>query len=92
MLLKDFLETRPGLFTLKCYAYAPPPVVSLEMAKKFIDCIDAYILEYDIVCRLSYGSVVDFKNMAICAAEHAGITDIWSLGVSALLVFHPFHS
>ncbi|KAI3644966.1 hypothetical protein MP228_011130 [Amoeboaphelidium protococcarum] len=46
-----------------CYSYAPPPVVSVSISKRYLDVIDTFILEDDAVCRMSYGHIMDFKIM-----------------------------
>ncbi|KAK9765349.1 hypothetical protein K7432_006388 [Basidiobolus ranarum] len=73
MMLMDHLDkireaSTPG-FQIQCYAYGPPPSVSLDLAKKYDDVIYTYVNESDIVCRLSYGGMLDFKSMVLCAAE-----------------------
>ncbi|ORX90393.1 alpha/beta-hydrolase [Basidiobolus meristosporus CBS 931.73] len=56
-------------FKIQCYAYGPGPSVSLDLAKKYEGVIHSYVNESDIVCRLSYGSMMDFKSMILCAVE-----------------------
>ncbi|RKP06214.1 hypothetical protein THASP1DRAFT_25420, partial [Thamnocephalis sphaerospora] len=53
---------------IRCYAFGPPCCVSLDISRQYADIIDAYVLESDIVCRLSYGSVMDLKAMILSAA------------------------
>jgi hypothetical protein len=54
---------------IHCYSYAPPPVVSLDLAKAYKYYIDSFVVEDDAVCRLSYGHMMDLKTMLICAIE-----------------------
>eukprot|EP01119_Soliformovum_irregulare_P019635 TRINITY_DN6267_c0_g1_i2.p1 TRINITY_DN6267_c0_g1~~TRINITY_DN6267_c0_g1_i2.p1 ORF type:complete len:451 (+),score=131.58 TRINITY_DN6267_c0_g1_i2:692-2044(+) len=48
---------------LHCYAFAPPSVVSLDLAGKCKDFITSIILNDDMIPRLSYSSMEDFKHL-----------------------------
>ncbi|KAJ3168430.1 hypothetical protein HK101_011637 [Irineochytrium annulatum] len=56
-------------FKMHCFAYACPPCVSADLAELQKGWIDSYVNENDMVPRLSYGSMVDFREVMICAAE-----------------------
>ncbi|KAI9221968.1 hypothetical protein BC828DRAFT_49561 [Blastocladiella britannica] len=89
MLLKDHVlaglstllpPSRPPL-QLHCYAYGPPPTCSRNLADAYADQITVLVNEHDIVCRLSYGSVIDLRTCLLAAV--AGIdnhaTEVLSL-------------
>jgi len=46
-----------------CYAFAPPAIVSLDVAKQFNNTITSVVLNDDIVPRLSFGSLEDLKHV-----------------------------
>ncbi|KAJ3352499.1 hypothetical protein GGF32_003670 [Allomyces javanicus] len=59
-------EIQPTL-QLKCYAFAPPPACSLNLARRYAHLIDSFVLNNDVVARLSYGSVVDLRTSLLAA-------------------------
>ncbi|KAJ2695115.1 hypothetical protein H4218_005337 [Coemansia sp. IMI 209128] len=58
-------------FDIKAYCYGPAPCVSEDIADRFRDCIETFVYMDDLVPRLCYGSVSDFKRMSISAADEA---------------------
>ncbi|KAJ1721281.1 hypothetical protein LPJ53_004177 [Coemansia erecta] len=58
-------------YDIKGYCYGPAPCVSEDIAERFRDCIETYVNNDDLVPRLCYGSVSDFKRMSISAADEA---------------------
>ncbi|KAI9141954.1 hypothetical protein BKA69DRAFT_1124415 [Paraphysoderma sedebokerense] len=54
-------------FSIHCFAFAPPPILSLNVASQYEELIDSFVLDSDVVCRLSYGSVLDLRSLAIAA-------------------------
>jgi hypothetical protein len=67
----------PEDISFHCYSYAPPPTVSMNLAKRYNDLIDSYVCEEDAVSRLSYGHMVDLRQMIVSAVEHSeGLNDI----------------
>ncbi|KAJ2776408.1 hypothetical protein GGI15_004858 [Coemansia interrupta] len=58
-------------YDIKGYCYGPAPCVSEDIANRFRDCIETYVNNDDLVPRLCYGSVSDFKRMSISAADEA---------------------
>ncbi|KAI9597820.1 hypothetical protein BDF19DRAFT_434538 [Syncephalis fuscata] len=71
---KSTMKSRllPGEMDVRCYSYGGACCVSLDISRQYTDVIDAYVLDNDLVPRLSYGSVMDLKSMMLCAA---GLTD-----------------
>ncbi|KAI8991932.1 hypothetical protein BDF20DRAFT_76604 [Mycotypha africana] len=85
IILMDYIdEFRRGKdeFSIQCYGYAPACGLSLELAKKYKDCIQSFVFADDMVSKLSYGTVMDIKDLLIASAEGAknmGLTElIWS--------------
>ncbi|KNE60363.1 hypothetical protein AMAG_05757 [Allomyces macrogynus ATCC 38327] len=64
--LSHLREIQPTL-QLKCFAFAPPPACSLNLARRYAHLIDSFILDNDVVARLSYGSVVDLRTSLLAA-------------------------
>ncbi|KAJ2591571.1 hypothetical protein IWW49_001466 [Coemansia sp. RSA 1797] len=58
-------------FNIHAYCYGPAPCVSDNIADRHRDCIDTYVNKDDMVPRLCYGSMSDFKRMSISAADEA---------------------
>ncbi|KAI8098270.1 uncharacterized protein B0P05DRAFT_521149 [Gilbertella persicaria] len=85
IILMDCLdEFRKGKeeFSLKCYCYAPACGLSLDLAEKYKDIIQSFVFADDIVSKLSYGSVMDVKELIIASTEavrNMGVSEIlWS--------------
>ncbi|KAJ2449573.1 hypothetical protein EV183_004817 [Coemansia sp. RSA 2336] len=60
-----------GQFDIHAYCYGPAPCVSDNIADRHRDCIDTFVNRDDLVPRLCYGSMSDFKRMSISAADEA---------------------
>lgn len=90
MLLDHLHEFRlPGpSMDIRCFAYGPPPSVSAFLADSplYRNHIHTIINGHDLVPRLSYGSMIDFKHMVMAATEAANdnIGSFLSLDVSGL--------
>ncbi|KAJ1859603.1 hypothetical protein LPJ57_006941, partial [Coemansia sp. RSA 486] len=56
---------------IKGYCFGPAPCISEEIAERYKDCIDTFVNNDDLVPRLCYGSVSDFKRMSINAADES---------------------
>lgn len=67
--LSDPSDSTLPRIELHCFAFSPPPSVSLELARAYTECIDSYVVEDDAICRLSYGHMMDVKAMIVCAVE-----------------------
>eukprot|EP00012_Vannella_robusta_P001346 CAMPEP_0206184206 /NCGR_PEP_ID=MMETSP0166-20121206/1085_1 /ASSEMBLY_ACC=CAM_ASM_000260 /TAXON_ID=95228 /ORGANISM="Vannella robusta, Strain DIVA3 518/3/11/1/6" /LENGTH=220 /DNA_ID=CAMNT_0053599187 /DNA_START=119 /DNA_END=778 /DNA_ORIENTATION=+ len=76
LLLKNEI---PCSTPLRCYAYAPPCVLSPQLAKSSESMISSFVLGNDCVPRLSYASIAKLKNLTGVLMEQA------SSGVSVLL-------
>ncbi|KAJ2778153.1 hypothetical protein H4R18_004774 [Coemansia javaensis] len=61
----------PAKYDIKTYCYGPAPCVSECIAARHRDHIYTYVNKDDLVPRLCYGSVTDFRRMAINAADEA---------------------
>jgi len=48
-----------------CYAFAPPSVVSLDIAKRVNPLVTSVVLNDDFICRLSWGSLEDLKQVIL---------------------------
>ncbi|KAF9208831.1 hypothetical protein BGZ49_007387 [Haplosporangium sp. Z 27] len=48
---------------IKAYLFAPPPVCSANLAAEWEDSQIGFVNENDFVCRLSYGSALDLKEL-----------------------------
>ncbi|KAI9483327.1 MAG: hypothetical protein EXX96DRAFT_557738 [Benjaminiella poitrasii] len=85
IMLMDYIdEFRQGNdeFKLQCFGYAPACGLSLDLAEKYKDIIQSYVFADDIVSKLSYGSMMDAKDLIIASSEavrNMGISEIlWS--------------
>ncbi|KAG0748163.1 hypothetical protein G6F57_004635 [Rhizopus arrhizus] len=68
--LKEFQEKIEG-FNLKCFGYAPACGLSLELAEKHKDVIQSFVFADDIASKMSYGSMMDVKELIIASVEAA---------------------
>ena len=79
--------------SLHTYSFAPPPVASLNLARKYSEFIDSYVLERDIICRLSYGHMMDLRAMLVAAVETSKqpsmISSFWT-NVSVPMELHVY--
>ncbi|ORE02652.1 alpha/beta-hydrolase, partial [Rhizopus microsporus var. microsporus] len=81
-MLMECLDTFPDGkdFNIKCFGYAPACGLSLDLAEKHKDVVQSFVFAEDIVSKLSYGSMMDVKELVIASAEAAkntvGISDI----------------
>lgn len=73
----DFRRSDGSTVNLKAYSFAPPPVVSLNLARKYKYLIDSFVVEDDIVCRLSYGHAMDLRQMLVAAMETTRQPSVW---------------
>ncbi|KAJ2805450.1 hypothetical protein H4R20_002088 [Coemansia guatemalensis] len=58
-------------FDIRGYCYGPAPCISEGIADRYRDIIQTYVNRDDLVPRLCYGSVSDFRRMSISAADEA---------------------
>ncbi|CAO3607221.1 unnamed protein product [Mucor fragilis] len=83
IILSDYIEEfRQGKeeFTLRCYGYAPACGLSLDLAEKYKDIIQSFVFADDMVSKLSYGSMMDVKELIIASSEA-----VRSMGVGEIL-------
>ncbi|KAI9021001.1 hypothetical protein CLU79DRAFT_208354 [Phycomyces nitens] len=84
IMLVDYLdEFRKGTdveFSLRCFGYAPACGLSLNLSEKYKDYIQSFVFADDVVSKLSYGSMMDVKELIIASAEAAK-----TLGVGQVL-------
>lgn len=77
MMLLDYApEFRRGSpddreFKIHCFGYAPACSVSLELSERYQDYIDSYVFADDAASKVSYGSMMDVKELIIASAEAA---------------------
>ena len=65
--IRRYLELNDIILNVSAYAFGPPCVASLDIAREYKDCIISVVLNEDVVCRLSYGSMMDFRSMLLAA-------------------------
>ncbi|KAI9491174.1 hypothetical protein BDB00DRAFT_510582 [Zychaea mexicana] len=84
IMLVDFIDEFKGAhcdeFTLKCFGYAPACGLSLDISERYQDYIQSIVFANDVVSKLSYGSMMDVKELVLASAEAAR-----NLGFSQLL-------
>lgn len=61
---------------IHCYSYGTPAVLSAELAVKYADLIDSFIVGDDIVPRLCYGTMIDLQILLVYAAEIGKASDL----------------
>ncbi|KAI7867972.1 hypothetical protein BDF14DRAFT_1798206 [Spinellus fusiger] len=84
IMLLDFIdEFRKGKskdLIIRCFGYAPACGLSLDLSERYKDTIQSIVFADDFVSKLSYGSMMDVKELVISGAEAAK-----HLGISQLL-------
>ncbi|KAI8331759.1 hypothetical protein BC941DRAFT_438389 [Chlamydoabsidia padenii] len=70
MMVADELKTLRKLaenpdFNLQCYSYAPVALVSYDLASQYDQYIHSFIVQDDIVGRLSYGTALKLKELIL---------------------------
>jgi hypothetical protein len=72
----DTADSEGRGFRMHCFAFACPPVVSAELAESAKSWIESYVNENDIVPRLGFGTVLDFRDLVLHASKliKAGIS------------------
>ncbi|ORY47910.1 hypothetical protein BCR33DRAFT_714958 [Rhizoclosmatium globosum] len=64
---EELFEGREGV--VKASVFACPGVVTRPLAERCVGFVDTYIMENDIVPRISYGTMYAFKEMLLEAAD-----------------------
>jgi hypothetical protein len=80
MMVADHIEELRHLsgnpnFRLHCYSYAPVAAVTETLSDAYIDYIDSFVCQDDIVGRTSYGTAMELKELimnALAAVEAVG--------------------
>jgi len=52
-------------FPIHCYSYAPPAIMSLDLASKCQKFVTSIIVNDDLVPRMSWGSIEDLKKIVV---------------------------
>lgn len=63
---------------IHCYSYGTPAVLSPDLAVKYDDLIDTFIVGEDIVPRLCYGTMLDLQMLLVYCAEVGKSSDFIS--------------
>jgi len=61
---------------VKCHAFACPCVVSPDLSMKYRSFITTYVLENDIVPRISLGSLEALRAEALCLLNQSGSNNL----------------
>ncbi|KAI9483982.1 MAG: hypothetical protein EXX96DRAFT_560377 [Benjaminiella poitrasii] len=69
--VSEFQKGKDGDFSIYCIGYAPACGLSLDLANKYKDQIQSIVFADDFVSKLSYGSMMDVKELVIAGAEAA---------------------
>ncbi|KAI8372887.1 uncharacterized protein BYT42DRAFT_49753 [Radiomyces spectabilis] len=69
--MDEFQQGKEEPFTLQCFGYAPACGLSLDLAEKYQDHIQSIVFADDFVSKLSYGSMMDIKELILAGAEAA---------------------
>jgi Lipase (class 3) len=58
-------------FQIKCFGFAPACGLSLDLSERYKDHIQSYVFGDDVVSKMSYGSMMDVKELVIASSEAA---------------------
>ncbi|KAG2232972.1 hypothetical protein INT48_001035, partial [Thamnidium elegans] len=81
--INEFRKGKDGEFSIYSIGYAPACGLSLDLANKYKDQIQSIVFADDFVSKLSYGSMMDVKELIIAGAEAAnnmGIGQLFWMG------------
>lgn len=57
----------PTFKRIHAYTFGSPPTASRNLAEEYSGFVSGYVFESDIVPRISYGAILDFRELIICA-------------------------
>ncbi|KAI9029027.1 hypothetical protein CLU79DRAFT_524787 [Phycomyces nitens] len=85
IMLLDYIDEFPkdkdgNPFVIRCFGYAPACGLSIDLSEGYKDYIQSVVFADDFVSKLSYGSMMDVKELIIGGAEAAQ-----NLGIGQLL-------
>ncbi|KAI8375214.1 hypothetical protein BD560DRAFT_393065 [Blakeslea trispora] len=69
--IKEFRKGKDKDFSIYSFGYAPACGLSLNLANQYKDQIQSIVFADDFVSKLSYGSMMDVKELIIAGAEAA---------------------
>ncbi|OZJ05331.1 hypothetical protein BZG36_01596, partial [Bifiguratus adelaidae] len=71
--LHEFMKGRESskTFVVKCVGFAPACGLSLDLSERYQDIIESFVFGDDVVSKLSYGSMMDLKDLVIASADAA---------------------
>ncbi|KAI8646425.1 hypothetical protein BD408DRAFT_410209 [Parasitella parasitica] len=69
--INEFRQGKDGNFSIYSVGYAPACGLSLDLANRYKDQIQSIVFADDFVSKLSYGSMMDVKELIIAGAEAA---------------------
>ncbi|RCI05246.1 hypothetical protein CU098_012389 [Rhizopus stolonifer] len=69
--ISEFRKGKDRDFTIQCFGYAPACGLSLDLANRYKDRITSIVFADDFVSKLSYGSMMDVKELILAGAEAA---------------------
>ncbi|KAL0088372.1 hypothetical protein F4703DRAFT_1904233 [Phycomyces blakesleeanus] len=79
--IDEFPKDKEGNpFVIRCFGYAPACGLSIDLSERYKDYIQSIVFADDFVSKLSYGSMMDVKELIIGGAEAAQ-----NLGIGQLL-------
>eukprot|EP00835_Amoeboradix_gromovi_P002934 NODE_179_length_15798_cov_0.379769.p2 type:complete len:566 gc:universal NODE_179_length_15798_cov_0.379769:5476-7173(+) len=77
--LLTILLIKDGFKNVCCYAFGCPPILSRNIANRYNKEIQSFIYKYDIVPRLSYGTVSDLVTLAATVMTNTNTTTIFNI-------------
>ncbi|KAI9264777.1 hypothetical protein BY458DRAFT_438129 [Sporodiniella umbellata] len=77
--ISEFRKGKDRDFTIQCFGYAPACGLSLELANRYKKQITSIVFADDFVSKLSYGSMMDVKELILAGAEAAKTIGIGQL-------------
>ncbi|CEP10330.1 hypothetical protein [Parasitella parasitica] len=69
--INEFRQGKDGDFSIYSVGYAPACGLSLDLANRYKEQIQSIVFADDFVSKLSYGSMMDVKELIIAGAEAA---------------------
>ncbi|KAF7727403.1 hypothetical protein EC973_007567 [Apophysomyces ossiformis] len=83
--IDEFQKGKSEKFILKGFGYAPACALSLDLSERYKEHFQSFVFADDFVSKLSYGSMMDVKELIIAGAEAAQNLSVsqlfWSGGI-----------
>ena len=76
--IMTILLLQEGFENVSAYTFGCPPITSLDIANRYKTSINSYIYQYDLIPRLSYGTVSDMVTICATVMSNTNIMTLFN--------------